>query len=374
MEWVELKFSKSQVQKAGKDLLKYDDSTPEYKHALEVTNNWRAAHAGPLNTFKILLVKKSTEIDERAIIVQRLKRLESIKNKLNNAKERNNSSNLARMQDIGGCRIIFPSIENVYNLIDTLKSITHRRFRHKLIDIDDYIEDPKPTGYRGVHLIYSFDSLKKPEYNGLKIEIQIRSIFQHIWATTVESSSIITKTDLKANKGPKEWLRFFVLMSTFLAMIENKPIVPNTPTSMELVIDEIKQLNNQYRLYDQLRAYKVFAENIEKKNIADADSYILINNSKTCILKIIPYTKSEFELATQEYMKYEKQYKGTECDVVLISATSLANVRKAYPNYFNNIDGFICLFEIILQADDKWEKENLQFEVVERYKQLEFDL
>jgi DNA-binding CsgD family transcriptional regulator len=55
--------------------------------------------------------------------------------------------------------------------------------KHKLLPIDDYIIKPRSSGYRGVHLIYSYFSDKNETYNGLKVELQFRSPLQHAWAT-----------------------------------------------------------------------------------------------------------------------------------------------------------------------------------------------
>ena len=44
-----------------------------------------------------------------------------------------------------------------------------------------------PSGYRGVHLIYRYNSDRKTEYNTLLIEMQLRSQLQHAWATAVET-------------------------------------------------------------------------------------------------------------------------------------------------------------------------------------------
>lgn len=45
--------------------------------------------------------------------------------------------------------------------------------KHTLAVNDDYVASPKPSGYRGVHLVYKYFSDRKADYNTLKIEIQI---------------------------------------------------------------------------------------------------------------------------------------------------------------------------------------------------------
>jgi ppGpp synthetase/RelA/SpoT-type nucleotidyltranferase len=42
-----------------------------------------------------------------------------------------------------------------------------------------YIEAPKESGYRGTHLVYRYYSDRSATWNGLSIEIQVRSRLQH---------------------------------------------------------------------------------------------------------------------------------------------------------------------------------------------------
>ena len=70
--------------------------------ALEIINNWRAAHSFPLNTIQVGLRRRARDVDDHALIAQRLKRVPSILQKL----RRFPHMKLSRMQDIGGCRAV----------------------------------------------------------------------------------------------------------------------------------------------------------------------------------------------------------------------------------------------------------------------------
>ena len=89
-----------------------DVAAEEMDDALRVINNWRSSHAFPLNTLQIGLKERAQRVDADALIAQRIKRLSSIKAKL----ERFRSMDLARMQDIGGCRAVVHSVRAVDNL------------------------------------------------------------------------------------------------------------------------------------------------------------------------------------------------------------------------------------------------------------------
>lgn len=51
---------------------------------------------------------------------------------------------------------------------------------------------------------------------------------------------IFTKSNLKSSKGDKDILRFFVLVSSVFAKMENMPICPNTDNDYNMLISEIR--------------------------------------------------------------------------------------------------------------------------------------
>lgn len=102
------------------------------------------------------------------------------------------------MQDLGGCRAVLPDLNGVYSVAQSFLRAQHK---HKLIRQDDYVLKPKPSGYRGVHLVYSYRSDRTETWNGLAIEIQIRSQLQHAWATAVETVGLFTNQARKSSMG-----------------------------------------------------------------------------------------------------------------------------------------------------------------------------
>lgn len=83
------------------------------------------------------------------------------------------------LQDIAGLRVICYFTEDIYSLADTLK------FQSDLIIIRecDYINQPKPNGYRSYHIIvgvpvYCMDGM---EY--FPVEIQLRTMSMDFWAS-----------------------------------------------------------------------------------------------------------------------------------------------------------------------------------------------
>lgn len=187
-QWEVPKYSKSEINKAGSIIADPSSSKKEREHALTILNNWRAAHAYPLQ----VICNNLRSRNPNAIVVQRLKRLDSITGKI----ERFPDMSLYRMQDLGGCRVIVDTIDQVYKAVEKYKS---SRIRHILKREYDYIQNPKDSGYRSYHMVYQFQSDKKDTYNkNMLIEIQFRTKLQHIWATAVEMMGIYTKIPIKS--------------------------------------------------------------------------------------------------------------------------------------------------------------------------------
>ncbi len=103
MEWARPEHSKNKVDEAGCILVDYEPTNQLNREAAyQIINNWRASHNYPLNTFQVRLRSRAKAIDNKSIVVQRIKRLSSIGHKL----ERFKTMRLSQIQDIGGCRAI----------------------------------------------------------------------------------------------------------------------------------------------------------------------------------------------------------------------------------------------------------------------------
>lgn len=238
MAWAVPQFRKGEIDRAGETLAGRRSET-DFVHALEIISNWRSSHSYPLNTFQVTLRNKARSVHQDVLVAQRLKRLESIQSKL----MRFDTLELSQMQDIGGCRAILKNKDNVYKLVEKYRN---SEFAHKLKGKKDYIEDPKPDGYRSVHLIYQYKHREtESAYDGMRIEVQLRTALQHAWATAVEAVGTFTDQALKSNQGSADWRRFFALMGSEIAHIEGTAFVPDTPKSHRELIKEIKNLSGQ---------------------------------------------------------------------------------------------------------------------------------
>jgi putative GTP pyrophosphokinase len=177
-----LPASKTQINKAGDVLRKTAEEHrrpgDEYRDALILVRAYRAAHSYPLThvTMGLRYHAKKAAGDSWLDIGQRLKQLPTITDKL----VRMPKTNLARVQDIGGCRATFLDQATVDATIASIESRAKPGMSWDIVDIDDYVsEKTRPDGYRAKHVI-----VRK---HGLQIEMQFRTFAQHNWAELVES-------------------------------------------------------------------------------------------------------------------------------------------------------------------------------------------
>src|SRR5438105_2943030 len=107
-------YSRTEVNKAGELLISPDATDQQKEHALTVINNWRASHNFPLNTFQMRLRQVAKDMNRESLVAQRIKRLASIKLKL----ELQPDMKMSQMQDIGGCRAIMKDVGELDALVD----------------------------------------------------------------------------------------------------------------------------------------------------------------------------------------------------------------------------------------------------------------
>ena len=113
-------------------------------------------------------------------IESRIKRPLSIVDKLKRYGEPVNVESIERsLNDVAGIRVICPFIDDIYSVADMLLSqddIT-------LIKKKDYIENPKPNGYRSLHLIVETPIFLHDQKRMMRVEVQFRTISMDWWAS-----------------------------------------------------------------------------------------------------------------------------------------------------------------------------------------------
>lgn len=130
----------------------------------------------------VLNEEYSLKFDRNPInsIKSRLKSPPSIKEKL----ERRGfpltiSSIEENLNDVAGIRVICSFPDDVYALASALL----KQDDITLLTKKDYIEKPKPNGYRSLHLIVAIPIYLSNEKRIMKVEIQLRTIAMDCWAS-----------------------------------------------------------------------------------------------------------------------------------------------------------------------------------------------
>lgn len=319
--------SKSRVNRAG-DAIRDSTATPE---DLAVVEEWRAAHRGVLNTFQSILRNRTR--GSGVSVAQRHKRKLTIFDKLSRLPR----MQLARMDDVAGCRLIFGSIEE----LDSFRAEFHQaRFNHTLRNDPakyDYIRKPKQTGYRGIHDIYEYNvnSEAGKDLAGLYIEIQYRTLVQHAWATAVEVIGFITQSQPKFQKGDTRYERAMRIASEMLARVHESMSGSLPEIDSADLLREFLELDHELRLMQTLRGL-----NGAKGDVTDKRNSILIFSSEGDL-----EVKSFRDATDALRVLFDLEKQMPDRDIVLVRADTSEEVRLAFRNYFKDAREFVRLVD-----------------------------
>lgn len=146
-------------------MMMYSCAIREVKTKLEVLND------------ELSIRNKRNPIE---MIKSRVKKPESIIEKLT---RRNLSLDISSMvenlNDIAGIRVICSFVDDIYDLATMLVS----QDDVKVIEIKDYIKNPKPNGYRSYHMIIEIPVFFSEKKQYIRVEVQIRTIAMDFWAS-----------------------------------------------------------------------------------------------------------------------------------------------------------------------------------------------
>ncbi|GIO70288.1 GTP pyrophosphokinase family protein [Paenibacillus sp. FSL M7-1455] len=143
-----------------------------YKLALEELQN------------KIKLIKTELKLQDGYSPIEhikvRIKEPKSIINKLERKGIEFTLDNiLNHIHDIAGMRIVCAFVQDIYRLLD---HFSHRD-DIRIIEIKDYIANPKPNGYQSLHVIVEVPLILFEGTRWMKVEIQMRTLAMDFWAS-----------------------------------------------------------------------------------------------------------------------------------------------------------------------------------------------
>jgi ppGpp synthetase/RelA/SpoT-type nucleotidyltranferase len=329
MAWITRGFSKTQVNKAGKLIGNGGGTQSELADARDKVSNFRSAHAYPLFSVTIHVRKNALALNTNAIVARRLKRLPTIIDKL----KRHPNMNVTTMHDLGGCRVILSSVAEVDALVERLHGA--KRAQNVITRSYDYLREPGPqdTGYRGIHLVYEYRATK-PDFLGSTVEVQIRTDLQHAWATAVETLDLFGGTRLKYGTGDEELKRFFLVVSSLMAVEEGLPQPEAASGAPKALRDELRSLETTLGLLDRLSGYVA----IVKQFGSDKRTTFLMRLDRT---EHTLYLELFDNAAGAEAKLEEIENQGDDnIDAVLVASSKVGMLKSAYPNYFANTTAF----------------------------------
>lgn len=307
------KLSNKLIRKAGANLSLDQESGED----LNIISAFRTSHIYLMDT---LIKTIKNKLPKPILIARRLKRLSSIKNKL----KRFNTMQLDRMQDIAGVRALFKSDQDVFEYANNLREIYSKpNTTFELIKESDYISTSKLDGYRSYHMIFKYIGTKE-ELKNRNIELQLRTLLHHYWATAVEIWDIQSRSSIKSGKGDEIDKRFFYLCSNLL-------------NGDNTVIGEIIAIDKEYNILKKLNSLRVVTNNLT----TNKDGYYLASlDYNSNVLTLIYFNNDDKSIlaANTTYKLLETE---PNIDSVLVKINDANRLKKAYPNYFLDAKNFI---------------------------------
>jgi putative GTP pyrophosphokinase len=167
LTWVEKNFARHLDEQPG-----YEEFVHEYKSAIKEVGT----------KLEILSEDFAVRHDYNPIhhIVTRLKTSQSIEEKLRRIEcEVTIPSARENLYDIAGIRVICNFVEDVY---DVAKMLTSQN-DVKVISEKDYIKNPKPNGYRSLHLLIKIPVFLLEGHIDIPVEVQLRTVAMDFWAS-----------------------------------------------------------------------------------------------------------------------------------------------------------------------------------------------
>lgn len=146
-------------------MMRYDSAIREVRTKLEILNDELSllSEQSPISSV-------SSRRKKPFSILEKLKRqgdtisLGSIEEKLN---------------DVAGIRVICSFVDDIYKVAKMLV----QQDDIKLIRVKDYIQNPKPNGYRSYHMIVEVPVFFSNEKRPMRVEVQIRTVAMDFWAS-----------------------------------------------------------------------------------------------------------------------------------------------------------------------------------------------
>lgn len=357
-----MKHSNSDYKKLG-DRIRSNASNISTED-LMMLQDLRLSYKEPLAIVFKSIKSIALKIDSDCVCTYRIKRIESIVSKLLRFSE----MQVNRAEDIAGCRCILSTTEHVYELYNRILKKQHQLPFEIKGKINDYIATPKESGYRSIHLNVALKG------DNRRIEIQLRCLADHNWATLVEITDLLYDLKLKEHgaNSDKELFQLHLLLSKSPSAIKIKDL--NYISDTVIKYDYITKLGtvfaNNYlevrRHWNSLNLYKKHFfliatgtdgipeisgfSNFKEAEDAYFDMFINNNSNKNIILTHLP--KTNFTKINIAYSNYFLTFNNTVVKILLLLSRSIkASFKKNQARRFSRY--YQAFLDIMLFWRDK---------------------
>lgn len=176
-------------------------------------------------------------------ISTRLKRTSSIAEKLSRQDQEFSIESIEEnLNDVAGVRVICSYIDDIYRIADALL----KQDDVTLVGRKDYIANPKPNGYRSLHLIVKVPVFFAERKRDMKVEVQIRTIAMDFWASL--EHQLKYKQDIPNHQEIIAQLKACaeVINTTDKRMLDIRhqiELAADIPTEDELLLEKLTRLD-----------------------------------------------------------------------------------------------------------------------------------
>ena len=317
-------MTNSEIDRLGQKIGASTDVSAEELNKLQ---EYRKTFQEPISHVFNFVLNTTRKIDKYGIVTFRIKRIDTIVDKLRRFHENpNGRMNLSRMWDIAGCRCILTTsdCEKVYRLLDEIK-----KEYGEDIKINDYIASPKDSGYRSIHVYVKDPLTQKP------VEIQIRNRAQHNWATLVEIVDLLYGTKNKERGAITKLGRFLYLYANAERLTEEE-------------FSEMLNIEREMKVFELMS--KVLTRNYLNirrqwlKQKQKGSFYVIIANKKGSEIVSFP----TFKEAEEVY--YEKYLTNRDSNIVLthLRMPEFEQISMAYSNYVLAMHAFFDDYRVLV--------------------------
>jgi putative GTP pyrophosphokinase len=194
----------SDIQTWNEVILTYSAALKQVNTKLEILND------------EFQLVHQYNPIEH---IKSRLKTAESIVKKLKKYGRESSIENMVTyVNDIAGIRIICSFTDDIYQIAEMIA----KQSDIKVIEVKDYIMNPKPSGYMSYHMLVSIPVYLSDKIVETKVEIQIRTVAMDFWA------SLEHKINYKFEGNVPEDIRTeLVACAQMVSILDNRMLLLN---------------------------------------------------------------------------------------------------------------------------------------------------